>query len=691
MEMKMSQGQAFPLMVLLVGCSVLVGCGGSSGVSTSVVAPSITSISPSSIQAGSGPFNLLVSGQGLSTSSMVHFGNDVLKSAMAQGCAAGGNCTTISVLIPAVDVTTAGNVNVSVSNGGLSSNTVVFTVAPQPASQNTPQIVAFLPTIAQVGGGDFKMVILGVNVASNAVVNFGGLQLMPTSVLNCNSVEICPEIVAVPASAIASAGQVSLSLTNPGASGGTSTAVRFTVLAKTAFPVEESVNDATPPASANGDSTHSSASAGGAFVAFDSTATNLVAGATSGLSQVYLRNNCFAGQPNCVSQTILISSAPDGSAGSGGAKGSDRPVISVDGRFVAFESDDTNLIPGVTPPVEQIYLRDTCNSILGPVTGCTPSTALISASSAGTPGNGPSLNPTLSAFGFFVAFQSTATNLVSTMLPTNVSQIYLSRQCPSIPVLGQIPGCAPSLSVASLDANGNPGDKSSTSPSLDAIGLVLSFESLADNVVPATPGNGFEQIYVRNTCFQLAFPGIPLSCGNVTEAVSVDATGKLGTGDSISPSTGILALAIAFATRAPNLLPASTSSQQIIGRTSCVIEDTLLLPCGQPQSIVVSVDQNGVPGQADSSNPVTNGQEIAFTSLANLLPNISGSQVYLAKPCLFGANNCSSALTLVSADANGKSISGDFSAIEGAGTFLTFATTGSNGSAGKSEIFLALP
>ena len=659
--------------------------------SSNVVAPSITSISPLSVQAGNGPFNLLVSGQGLSGNSMVNFGNDVLKPSIAQACSGSGNCTTISVPIPAADVATAGNVNVSVSNGTLTSNTVVLTVASQPVSQNTPQIAAFLPTLAQAGGGAFTMVILGVNVASNAVVNFGGLQLMPTSVLNCDSVEICPEIVAVPASTIASAGQVSLSLTNPGATGGTSTAVPFTVLAKTGFPMEESVNDANPPAAANGDSTHSSASAGAAFVAFDSTATNLVAGATGGLSQVYLRNNCFAGQPNCVPQTILISAAPDGSAGTGGTNGSDKPVISLDGRFIAFESDDTNLAAGAAQPVEQIYLHDTCNSILGPMAGCTPATRLISVSTAGAPGNAPSLNPTLSAFGFFVAFQSTATNLGSGSLPTTVSQVYLSRQCPSIPVLGQIPGCTPSLAVASLDANGNVGDKNSANPSLDPIGLVLSFESLADNMVPGTAGNGFKQIYARNTCFQLAFPGIPLTCPNVTEAVSVDATGKLGTGDSISPSTGILALAIAFATRAPNLLPPSTSSQQIIGRTSCVIEDTLLVPCGQPQSIVVSVDQNGVPGQADSSNPVTNGQEIAFTSLANLLANSSGRQLYLAKPCLFGANNCSSALTLVSADASGQPISGDFSAIEGAGTFLTFATTGSSGSARKSEIFLALP
>jgi len=51
-------------------------------------------------------------------------------------------------------------------------------------------------------------------------------------------------LVQVPASAIISAGQVSLSLTNPGANGGTSCSVAFLVHAKTTFPFEES--QATP-------------------------------------------------------------------------------------------------------------------------------------------------------------------------------------------------------------------------------------------------------------------------------------------------------------------------------------------------------------------------------------------------------------------------------------------------------------
>jgi hypothetical protein len=677
-------------VVLLLACIALIGCGGSTAVSPVMnSAPSISSISPKNIVAGSAGFNLLLSGQGLSTTSSVHFGSDVLSAVAMQACASGSNCETIAVPIPAKDVTTAGPVNVFVVNSSLTSNTVVFTVTAQPSPASTPQILAFVPTVAPAGGATFTMVIIGVNVSPGAIVNFGSLQLTPTSLLNCNPGEICPELVQVPASAIATAGQVSLSLTNPGAIGGTSGAVPFLVLAKTTFPVEESVNNVMPVAPANGNSTHSSVSGGAAVVAFDSTATNLVAGATSGLSQVYVRNNCFAGQTNCVPQTMLISAAPDNSAGTGGVQGSDKPVISIDGRYVAFQSDDTNLVSGVTQPVEQIYLRDTCNSILGPVPGCTPSTTLISASPTGAPGNAPSLNPTISVLGFFVAFQSTATNLGGVPVPAGLSQIYLSRQCPALPVLGQIPGCTGTLAAASLDATGNAGDKDSVNPSLDPIGFALLFQSKADNIVANTPGNGFDQIYGRNTCFLLMFPGITLPCPNVTVDISVDSSGQLGTGDSVTPSSDFGGLDVAYATRAPNLLPANASSQQIVGTTTCILEESAVLPCSPSNTIVVSVDQNGAPGQADSSNPSIGAGKVGFTSFANLLPNISGQQVYASSSCILSGGDCT--LTLVSADSSGEAIGGDFSAMEASGAFATFSTLGSSSSPGTAEIFLAAP
>ena len=303
--------------------------------------------------------------------------------------------------------------------------------------------------------------------------------------------------------------------------------------------------------------TSSSVSAGGELVVFDSVATNLDQQATSSLSQIYERRNCFGVIPNCTPQTTLISVAADGSAGAGGTTGSQRPVVSPDGRLVAFESDDTNLVAGVTRAVGQIYLRDTCNSIFGPIPSCTPQTSLVSMGVDGKPGNAPSGNPAVSGFGLFVAYQSTATNLTSMAVPVGVQQVYLYQNCPanSFPGLGQtggmFPGCTPTTSVASLDSSGKPGDKDSINPSLDLIGLSVAFESLAYNIVGNMPGNGFHQVYLRSLCLNLPIPatagGAPPCGANARIAVSVDVQGNLATGgDSITPSAAALGAVVAF-------------------------------------------------------------------------------------------------------------------------------------------------
>src|SRR6266853_4000858 len=57
-------------------------------------------------------------------------------------------------------------------------------------------------------------------------------------------------------------------------------------------------------------------------------------------------------------------------------------------------------------------------------------------------------------------------------------------------------------------------------------------------------------------------------------------------------------------------------------------------PCVASTGGVISVDQNGLPGQGDSSNPTLGGtNRIAFTSQASLLSGVSGRQVYVGNVC----------------------------------------------------------
>lgn len=82
--------------------------------------------------------------------------------------------------------------------------------------------------------------------------------------------------------------------------------------------------------------------------------------------------------------------------------GSGTPVLSQDGRYLAFGSGSPNLVPGDTNNTSDIFCRDR-------VTG---QTTRVSVSSAGVEANGNSLAPDISADGRYVVFRSAASNLV---------------------------------------------------------------------------------------------------------------------------------------------------------------------------------------------------------------------------------------------------------------------------------------
>jgi Tol biopolymer transport system component len=93
-----------------------------------------------------------------------------------------------------------------------------------------------------------------------------------------------------------------------------------------------------------------------------------------------------------------ISLASDGSEANGPSHFS---LLSADGRFVAFDSYASNLVPGDVNNMPDVFLRDRLNG----------TTELISVASDGTPGNQPSNGAVISADGRYVAFHSTASNL----------------------------------------------------------------------------------------------------------------------------------------------------------------------------------------------------------------------------------------------------------------------------------------
>ena len=145
----------------------------------------------------------------------------------------------------------------------------------------------------------------------------------------------------------------------------------------------------------NGDSLPTGLSTNGQYALFESTASDLVAGDTNNASDVFLRNVV-----NGV--TILISASTSGGIANG-ASGSS--VLTPDGSLVAFTSAASNLVEGDTNGITDVFVRD----------WQADETTLVSVGAIATnfvPPLGGSDSPEIAPDGRYVAFYSTATNLV---------------------------------------------------------------------------------------------------------------------------------------------------------------------------------------------------------------------------------------------------------------------------------------
>src|SRR5262249_47020879 len=165
-----------------------------------------------------------------------------------------------------------------------------------------------------------------------------------------------------------------------------------------------SVPDASQPAadSGSGDSVAPIISADGRYVLFASTANNLVVIGTNqpipaispAPMHVYLRDRV-------TSTTTLISV---NLAGTGGGNDNSWPIsISTNGQFILFESAASNLVPNDTNNATDVFVRNLV----------TTQTMLVSAKSNGAPGNRDSSGSAMTSDGHFVAFLSSAFDLVA--------------------------------------------------------------------------------------------------------------------------------------------------------------------------------------------------------------------------------------------------------------------------------------
>jgi Tol biopolymer transport system component len=281
------------------------------------------------------------------------------------------------------------------------------------------------------------------------------------------------------------------------------------------------VSVATDGTQANKSSTFGSISADGQYVTFYSEATNLVPGDTNGKGDNFVRDTKAGGATRRIS------------IGTSGIQGNDisglgKSAISADGRYVAFWSRATTLVPGDTNGKDDIFVRDTVAN----------TTTRVSLASDGAQGNGFAGSPSLSADGRYVAFGSEASNLVPD--DTNEQGDIFVRDT-----------LAGSISRVSLATSGEQANGPNSLPSISADGRYVAFTSYGSNSVSGDT-NDVADVFVRDTV------------GNTTTRVSVATDGTQGNGFS---DLGLAISAdgryVVFGSEASTLVPNDTNGQDI--------------------------------------------------------------------------------------------------------------------------------
>lgn len=198
----------------------------------------------------------------------------------------------------------------------------------------------------------------------------------------------------------------------------------------------------------------------GRFVSFVSYAKNLVPGDTNGAPDIFVHDP-QTGETRRVSVSTQ---------GVGGNDASSDAKISGNGRFVAFFSEASNLVPGDTNRVGDLFVHDLQ----------TGTTTRVSTRTGGAEGDRVSYDARISRDGRYVTFDSDATNLVEGD-NNNATDIYVHDRQTGI------------TSRASADRNGVGGNGASQANRISGDGRFVAFDSSATNLVP---GDSNERIDV---------------------------------------------------------------------------------------------------------------------------------------------------------------------------------------------------
>jgi Tol biopolymer transport system component len=349
----------------------------------------------------------------------------------------------------------------------------------------------------------------------------------------------------------------------------------------------------------------------GLVVAFVSDASNLVAGHPNASQQILVRNRTLG-------TTVLAS--VDSSEVPGNESSPFAPSISADGRFVAFESLASNLVPDDTNGCSDIFVRDLDSG----------ETTRVSVGPDGAQLADGSHTPSISSGGGFVAFavESEA---------NGTSDVYVYERATG------------TAGLVSVTASGARAVGWNAAPSISDDGLLVAFSSDASNIVEGDT-NGTGDVFVRDVTT------------DITSRVSERSSGIQGNGESASPSISGDGARVAFTSAATDLVENDANATL----------DVFLHDRGTHVTTRVSVSSSGTEGDGASQAPAisADGRRVAFTSDASKLVVLDTNGML----DVFVRNTDTSTTIRVSVNSAGAQVAfgGDAPSLSAAGLVVAF-------------------
>ncbi|MDM8518666.1 hypothetical protein QUF64_01360 [Anaerolineales bacterium HSG6] len=317
----------------------------------------------------------------------------------------------------------------------------------------------------------------------------------------------------------------------------------------------------------NGESNRPVISDNGRYIAFESSANNLVSGDTNGLQDIFVYDQIL-------NRITMVSIASNDTRSNGI---SSYASISGDGRFVGFISTADNLVENDDNRQSDLFIHDML----------TKKTEIVSIATDGTQGNKSTFNRSaISSDGRFVAFQSTSTNLIGRDI-NNVTDIFVRDRQQNITTL------------ASISSEGVQGNGGSLSPSISGDGRFVAFRSFASSLTRGDTNGTFDiLVHDRETA--------------ETYRVSIAPDGGVSNGNSLDAFIATYGRFVSFQSKATNLTSNDTNGMQ----------DVFLHDMDTEQTTLMSVTSDGVQANRESNQlaPVSGlGRSTVFQTVANNL------------------------------------------------------------------------